>query len=33
VWVRPELGVLVAYRGWEGGQLRHPRYVGPRPGL
>ena len=32
VWVRPEVAVLVAYRGWEGGQLRHARYVGlPRP--
>jgi bifunctional non-homologous end joining protein LigD len=28
VWVRPELAVLVAYRGWEAGQLRHPRYAG-----
>jgi bifunctional non-homologous end joining protein LigD len=28
VWVRPELAVLVAYRGWEGGQLRHARYAG-----
>jgi bifunctional non-homologous end joining protein LigD len=28
VWVRPELAVLVAYRGWEAGQLRHARYAG-----
>ncbi len=28
VWVRPEVAVLVAYRGWEGGQLRHARYAG-----
>jgi bifunctional non-homologous end joining protein LigD len=28
VWVRPELAVLVAYRGWEASQLRHPRYAG-----
>jgi bifunctional non-homologous end joining protein LigD len=28
VWVRPELAVQVAYRGLEGGLLRHPRYAG-----
>jgi bifunctional non-homologous end joining protein LigD len=28
VWVRPDLAVLIAYRGMEGGQLRHPRYAG-----
>jgi len=28
VWVRPELAVLIAYRGLEGGQLRHARYAG-----
>ncbi|HEX9357738.1 MAG TPA: hypothetical protein VF933_28470 [Streptosporangiaceae bacterium] len=28
VWVRPELGVLIAYRGLEDGQLRHARYAG-----
>jgi bifunctional non-homologous end joining protein LigD len=28
VWVRPELAILVAYRGWEGDQLRHARYAG-----
>jgi bifunctional non-homologous end joining protein LigD len=27
-WVRPELEVVVAYRGMEGQQLRHPRYAG-----
>lgn len=27
-WVRPELEVVVAYRGMEGHQLRHPRYAG-----
>ena len=27
-WVRPELQVVVAYRGMEGHQLRHPRYAG-----
>jgi bifunctional non-homologous end joining protein LigD len=31
VWVRPELAVVVAYRGWEGAQLRHPRYAGLPP--
>jgi bifunctional non-homologous end joining protein LigD len=28
LWVRPELEVLIAYRGLEGGQLRHARYAG-----
>jgi len=28
VWVRPELAVLIAYRGLEDGQLRHARYAG-----
>ncbi len=31
VWVRPELAVVVAYRGWESGQLRHARYAGLPP--
>jgi bifunctional non-homologous end joining protein LigD len=28
VWVRAELQVVIAYRGLEGGQLRHPSYAG-----
>jgi bifunctional non-homologous end joining protein LigD len=28
VWVRPEVAVRIAYRGWEDGQLRHARYAG-----
>jgi bifunctional non-homologous end joining protein LigD len=28
VWVRPELEVVIAHRGAEGHQLRHPRYAG-----
>jgi len=32
VWVRPEVTVMIAYRGLEGGQLRHARFVGlPQP--
>jgi ATP-dependent DNA ligase len=28
VWVRPELAVLISYRGLEDDQLRHARYAG-----
>jgi ATP-dependent DNA ligase len=28
IWVRAELWVVIAYRGLEGGQLRHPSYAG-----
>jgi len=28
VWVRPDLAVLIGYRGLEDGQLHHPRYSG-----